>query len=109
RTEVEGAAGEDAAVRIEHVAVLTLRVGGVDVERVGILHQELPPPHETEARPDLVPELDLDLVEVLREVAVGADLTSHQIGHDLLVGRAEAEIAVVAVLETKKLPPVLLP
>src|SRR5262249_59010168 len=71
--------------------------------------QDTPPAHPAEGRPALVPELHLDLVEVLREVAVGADFTPHEIRHDLLVGRPEAEVAVVAVLQAKELAPVLLP
>src|SRR5437773_2121835 len=79
------------------------------MERVRVLHDELAPAHEAEARPDLVPELHLDLVEVLRQIAVGADLSPDEIGHHLLVGWAEAEVAVVAVLEPQELAPVLLP
>src|SRR5262249_31429036 len=111
---LDGAEGEAATleyppVRVEHVPVLALRVRAVDVERVRVLHDELAPAHEPEARADLVPELHLDLVEVLRKIAVGADLPANQVGHDLLVRRAEAEVAVVAVLEAQQLLPVLLP
>src|SRR5204863_140373 len=95
--------------RTRTATVAAPRVLDVGMERVRVLHDELAPAHEAEARPDLVPELHLDLVEVLREIAVGADLSPDEIGHHLLVGRAEAEVAVVAVLEPQELAPVLLP
>src|SRR5205823_4617177 len=109
RTEGEPAALEDAPIGVEHVPVLAPRVLDVHVERVRVLHEELAPPHEAEARPDLVPELHLDLIEVLRQITVGADFSPYQIRHHLLVGRAEAEVAVVAVLEPQEFASVLLP
>ena len=107
--EREPAALEDAGVGVEHVPVLAPGVVGVDVEGVRVLHQELAAAHEAEAGPDLVAELHLDLVEVLWQLAVRADLPAHEVGHDLLVRRAEAEVALVAVAETKELGPVLVP
>src|SRR2546428_494091 len=109
RTEGEPAALEDAPIGVEHVPVLAPRVLDVHVERVRVLHEELAPAHEAEARPDLVPELHLDLIEVLRQITVGADFSPYQIRDHLLVGRAEAEVAVVAVLEPQELASVLLP
>jgi hypothetical protein len=97
------------AYGLVHALVLAPCVLGVRVERVGILHDELAPAHEPEARADLVPELHLDLIEVLRQVAVGADLAADEIRHHLLVRRAEAEIAVVAILHAQELAAVLVP
>jgi hypothetical protein len=67
------------------------------MEGVGVLHEELARPHDPEARPDLVAELGLDLIEVGRELLVAPYLAAHQIGDHLLVGGAEAELALVAV------------
>ena len=50
------------------------RAGLVEVEAVGVLHQELAPAHHSEARPNLVAELPLDVVERARQVAVALDL-----------------------------------
>src|SRR5581483_8957455 len=107
--EDEAAAPEDALVGVVHVPVLALAVRAIGVEGVAVLHQELAPAHEAEARADLVPELGLDLVQVLREVAVRADLLPHDVGHGLLVRRAEAEVALVAVLDAEQLLAVALP
>src|SRR6185369_4244720 len=109
RTEHQPAAREDAAVRVEHDPVLAHAVVVVDVKRVGVLHQELAPAHEAEARPDLVPELDLHLIQVLRQVAIRADLAADDVGDDLLVGRPEAEVALVAILDAQQLLAVVLP
>ena len=100
---------EDAAVRVVHVAVLALAVLQVGVERVGVLHDELPPAHEAEARPDLVPELGLNLVQVERQVAVGTHLAADNIGDHFFVRRPEAEVAVVAVLDAQQLLAVRIP
>ncbi len=89
--------------------VLALRVGDVDVERVRVLHDELAAAHQPEARAHLVAELHLDLVEVLRQVAVRAYFAAHEVGHHLLVRRAEAEVAVVAILDAQQLLAVVLP
>ena len=81
RAELQPAAREDARVRVVHVLVLALGVGLVDVERVGVLHDELAPAHEAGARPQLVAELGLDLVEVQRQLPLAAHVarTSAQI------------------------------
>jgi len=44
------------------VAVLALQIEMVQMRRVSILHQELARAHDSEARPDLIAELGLDLV-----------------------------------------------
>ena len=76
--ERQPAAGEDALVGVVHLLVLALGVLLVDVERVGVLHDELAPAHEAGARPQLVAELGLDLVEVERQLAPAAHVAAHQ-------------------------------
>src|SRR5262249_21766966 len=44
----------------------------------------------------------LDLVEVLRHVAVALDLATRDVGDDLLVGRAEVVVAALAILDAKE-------
>ena len=60
--------GEDAAVGVVHVPVFGGERVVVDVERVGVLHQEFARAHHPEARADLVAELGVDLVEVDRQL-----------------------------------------
>ena len=107
--EGESAALEDARVGVVHDLVLASRVVGVDVEGVGVLHDELAPAHEPEARPHLVAELDLDLVEILRQIAVRAHLAADQVGDHLLVRGPEAEVPPVAVLQPEQRLAVLVP
>ena len=57
---------------------------------------------EAPARPRLVAELHLHLVEVLRQIAVAADLAARDVGDDLLVRRAEVVVAPLAVLEAEE-------
>ncbi len=79
------------------------------MEGVRVLHDELAPAHQPEARPDLVTELGLDLVEVDRQLLVAVQLVAAQVGDHFLVGRAHAELAVVAILQAQQLGPVLDP
>ena len=60
----------------------------VDVEGVGVLHEELARAHHAEARPALVAELHLDLVEIRRQLAIALQLAARDVGDDFLVRRA---------------------
>ena len=58
---------EDAHVGGVHAVVARARRVEVAVEGVGILHRELAAAHETEARPPLIAEFRLDVIEILRQ------------------------------------------
>ena len=109
RHVVERAAAKDRAVGVAHRLVSLVERRRAGVERVRVLHRELAPAHEAEARPHLVAELRLDLVEVDRELPVGVERVAHGIRHDFLGGRAVDEVAVVAVLDAQELLAVALP
>ena len=53
------------------------------------------PAHHAEARPALVAELGLDVVEVLRHLAVALDLVARDVGDHLLRRRLDDEVALV--------------
>ena len=66
---------EPATLKDPTVGCFHRPVGGIEVlcicvEGVGVLHDELAPPHEPEARPDFVPEFCLNLVEIDRELSI---------------------------------------
>src|SRR5690606_32106924 len=107
--EVEPQAGEDVAVGAVHEIVGLLQALLGEVEGVGILHDEFPRPHHAEAGADLVAELGLDLVEVGGQLLVAADLAADEVGDHFLVGGAEAEVTLVAVVDAQQFRPVLLP
>ncbi len=107
--EAEAEAGEDRRVGAVHDLVGFLQRGMIDVEGVGVLHQEFACAHDTEARADLVAELGLDLVIAGRQLLVALDLAPDQIGDHLLVRRTEAELALMAVAQAQQLRAVLLP
>lgn len=79
------------------------------MERVGVLHDELAAAHQAEARADLVTELGLDLVHVEWQLFIAGQLVTGQVGDDFFVGRANAEVALVAVLQAQQLRAVLFP
>ncbi len=89
------------------VALLQGLLGGG--EGVAVLHDELAPTHESEARTKLVSELVLDVVEGQRELLVAAQLVADEVGEGLLVGGAERELVVVAVGDAHELGAVGVP
>ena len=58
------------------------------VKAVGILHDELASPHESEARAYFVAKLCLDLIEVQRHLSIGTDFAPEQVGDHFLMGGA---------------------
>jgi hypothetical protein len=109
RHVVERAAAEDGAVGVAHflVRLVERRRGGV--ERVRVLHGELAPAHEAEARPHFVAEFGLDLIEVDGELPVRVERVAHGVGDDLLGRRPVDEVALVAVFDPQQLLAVALP
>ena len=79
---------EGAEIGHEHAVVGRLGALEVEVEGIGVLHQEFARAHDAEARPHLVAELPLDVVEVERQVLVRLDVGAEDLRHHLLVGRA---------------------
>ena len=74
---------------------------GVNVERIGVLHQKFARAHDAKARAHLVAELPLDMVEVERQVLVGAHIAPENLRHHLFVGGAEQHFALMPVLDAK--------
>ena len=109
RAEVQTHAAEGGAVGGVHLAVGVDQAGLVDMEGVGVLHQEFTAAHHAETGTHFVAELGLDLVEVQRQLLVAIDLVANQVGDHLFVGRAQHEGAVVAVGQTAQLGTILLP
>ena len=83
------------------LVVREVKAGLVDVEGVGVLHDELADAQEAGPGARFVAELGLDLVPDLRELFVAAELVAGDGGHDLFVGHAEAEVCAFAVLEAE--------
>ena len=103
RDRLEAEPGKRAQVGDEHAVVGGARAVRRQVERIGVLHQELAAAHHAEARADLVAELPLDVVEVLRQVLVALDAVAEDRGDDLLRRRPEQHLALVPVLDAQHL------
>ncbi len=69
-----------AQVGDEHLVVGTPGASLVDVEGIGILHQELPAAHDAEAWAHLVAEFPLDVIEHPRQIAVALDRGAEDVG-----------------------------
>jgi hypothetical protein len=109
RAEIQAQAGEYLTVSLVHAVIGCLQRRLIDMEGVGILHDEFAASHQTETRTDLVAELGLDLVQVERQLLVAAQFVAHQVGDHFFVGRADAELAAVAILQAQQFGAVLLP
>ena len=108
-TKLKTATGEDPLVGLEHVFVFPLAVLHIRVKAIGIFHDELPAAHQTEARPHFITKFRLNLIEIERQLAVGAHRAPNEIGDYFLVGRAQAKIALVTVFEAHQFFTVDLP
>ena len=102
RDRLDPAALEDPVVRALVLLEAHLEAGLVAVERVGVLHDELPHPQQPAPGARLVTALRLEVVERLRQVAVGAELREVE-RHRLLVRHREDEVAAAAVLQPEEL------
>ena len=107
--EGQAAAAEDAVIGVVHPAVAGFGAGFIRVEAVGVLHDEFPPPDQSEAGPDFIAKLHLDLVEVEGQLPVGMHFFAHQVGDYFLMGGPETAVPAVAVLEAQQLLAVNLP
>ena len=101
--KIESQAREDCTVGSKHLLVGFFQAGIADVERIGIFHDEFPCPHDTKPGAALVTKFGLNLVEVGRKLLVAGIFAAHQIGNHLFMGRAEAKVTFVAVLNAQQL------
>ena len=109
RAEFQAQAREHVAIGLVHAVVGDLQRREVGVEGISILHDELAATHQAEAWADFITELGLDLIQVQWQLLIAAQLVAHQVGDDLFMGRAGAEIAAMTVLEAQQLRAVLFP
>ena len=75
----------------------------VDVERVRILHHELPHPQQPRLRARLVSKLARNLIPDLRQLLVAAQFLARDLGHDFFFRHAEAHVGAFAVLQAKQI------
>ena len=92
-----------AQVSDEHPVVRAARSLLVEIEGVGVLHQEFAAAHDAEARALFISELPLDVVEVQRQVPVGLHIGAEDLGDHFLIGRAVKQYALVAIGDAQHL------
>ena len=83
-----------AAVSLE----LAVEAVEADVQRVGILHDELSHPEEAGLGPGFVPELGLEVIPELGQLPIGVQFRG-EVGEHLLVGEGQHEVGAPAILE----------
>ena len=94
---------KSAQIGDEHAVVGVFGAGEIEVEGIGVLHQEFAPAHQPEARPHLVAELPLDVIEIERQILVRAHIGAEDLRDHFLVGRAIEHVALVPVLDAQHL------
>ncbi len=99
---LQSAAVENAAIGVVMFLIGNVKPGGIDVERVRILHDELPHPQQPGPGPRLIAKLGLNLIPDLRQLLVTAQLFARDLGHDFFFGHAQAEIGALAVFQAKQ-------
>ncbi len=90
-------------------AVLLVQPGSVHIEAVAVFHGELAHADQPGAWARVVAPFGLDVVDEARQLAVAADLLSHQVGDHLFVGHCQHHIAVRLILEAPHLRADLVP
>ena len=100
---------EDPDVGVAVLLVGLLEPGVVDVEGVGVLHDELAAAQQPGAGTRLVAVLGLDLVDRERQVLVGRVEVLHHEGEHLLVRGTEQVVGALAVLEPEDVGAVVRP
>ena len=100
---------EDALVggAVRHVRLVQALI--VNVEGVGVLHDELAAAQQTRAGARLIAVLGLNLVQVNRQVLVGGVQVLDQQGEHFLVGGCQQHVCTLAVLEAEEVVAVLVP
>ena len=106
---LESEAGEDPLVGVALGLVGGLQARVVDVETVGVLHDELAPAYQAGARARLVAVLRLDLVQSRGQILVRGVHVLHQQGEHLLVGGGQQVVPALAVGQFEQGGPVVLP
>ncbi len=100
---------EDPLIGLAHRVVGGVQPRLVDVEGVGVLHDEFAPADHPRPGAGLVPVLRLDLVEREGQVPVGGVEVLDQEREHLLVGRGQEVVGVLAVPQLEQRRPVVLP
>ena len=92
-----------------HLVVGLLQAFFAGVEGIGVFHNEFTRAHHAETRTGFITEFGLNLVQVQRQLTVAADVVAGQVGNHFFMGRANAEITVVAVFYAQQFATVLEP
>ena len=72
------------------------------MERIGILHDEFPCPHDAEAWANFITKFRLNLVVVHGKLFVALELPARDIRDDFFVGRAETKFPFMPIPHSQK-------
>ena len=101
RNSFEPHARKRAKVSNEHLVVRNSGGSFVDIEGIGVLHQKLATAHHAEAGALLVAEFPLDVIQDLRQLAIGTNVGAENLGDHLLVSGAVKHVPLVPILDAQ--------
>ena len=82
---LQAAAVKNAAVYVAVFLIGHIQTRGIDIERVRVLHDELPHPQQTGLGPRFVAKFGLNLIPDLRQLLVAAQFLAGDFRHVLFV------------------------
>src|SRR5262249_24442948 len=88
---------EYAQIGYKHPVIGSARPLEVEIEGIGILHQELATAHDAEARANFVAELPLYVIEHPRQLTITLHSIAKDICDELLIRRTVDHLALVAI------------
>ena len=95
--ELQPASIKNFAIALMVLLIRNIQPGGIQIERVRVLHDELPHSQQPRFRPRLIAEFRLYLIPDLRQLLIAAQLFTRDIGHHFFVCKAQAQVGALAV------------
>ena len=96
--EVQLHSAQNTLVAVVHFLIGGIETGLVEMEGIAIFHDELASTHDPKPWTSFVAKFSLNLIKIYRQLSLGLDLSAKNVGYDLFVGRAKAEVSLMAIL-----------
>jgi hypothetical protein len=97
RHRLQAQALERLQIGQKHLIIGIARASFIQIEAIGIFHQEFAAAHHAKAGADFVAKLPLDVIEVQRQFLVRPHMVAENIGHDFFCRRPKQQIALVPI------------
>src|SRR5512139_3120142 len=86
-------------VGLEHTLVADIQPLIIRIKAIGVFHGKLSYPQQTSAGAGFIPEFDLYLINIQREITVALHIMADKVGYHLLVSWSQDHFVVPAVFK----------